>query len=137
MSAHTGSSSEAPKYVLVEAVQQYRMRYVVELNATDPDNWALDTVVCEQAKELSQENLGETIVSHRVLPGGLDEAIALARADEPMVAGRWDDDLVIKNHITLRSDLLTSSGERTKSDQDQMSLDLRNSETDPQSQVDD
>ena len=88
------------QYVLVETIQQHRMRYVVELGSEDPPEWALDTVTLNEAKELSQADLGETIVSHRVLAGGLEEAIALARADEPLVAGQWPDDLVVKNHIT-------------------------------------
>ena len=93
---------ETKKYVLVEAVQTYRMRYVIELDKDDPTEWALDTVTMEEAKELSQSDLGETIVSHRVLPGGLKEAIDMAKADEPNVAGKWGDDLIIKNHITLK-----------------------------------
>lgn len=91
------------KYVLVEAVQQYRMRYVVELDEDAPEEWALDTVAMNEAKELSQLDLGETIVSHRLL-GGIDEAIEVARRDEPNVAGRWADETVIKNHITKRED---------------------------------
>ena len=93
---------ETKKYVLVETVQMHRMQYIIELDKEDPAEWALDTVTMEEAKELSQSDLGETIVSHRVLPGGLKEAIDMAKADEPNVAGKWDDDLIIKNHITLK-----------------------------------
>lgn len=38
------------KYVLVEAVQQYRMRYVVELDEDAPEEWALDTVAMNEAR---------------------------------------------------------------------------------------
>ena len=59
------------KFVLVETISQYRMRYVIEV----PDNhndgeypcsaetWAADTVTSEEMKEFSQLWLGETIVS--------------------------------------------------------------------------
>ena len=53
------------KFVLVETISQFRMRYVVELKDSNPIAWALDTVSCEEATEFSQEHLGETIVSHR------------------------------------------------------------------------
>jgi hypothetical protein len=56
--------SEKTKLIMVEAISQYRIRYVVEV----PENcvqWALDTVVCEEAKEFSQNHLGEVIFSHR------------------------------------------------------------------------
>ena len=52
--------------VLVECIQQYRMRYVVEV-PVGRAGWALDTVSCDEAKEFSQLSLGETIVSHRVV----------------------------------------------------------------------
>lgn len=94
------ATNKPRKYVLVEAVQMHRMRYVVELLEEEPTEWALDTVTMQEAKELSQEDLGETIISHRVLAGGLAEAIQIARDDTPDVAGQWDDALVIKNHIT-------------------------------------
>ena len=88
------------QYVLVEAIQQSRVRYIVELDVDSPAHWALDTVVCNDAKLVSEEDLGETIVSHRVLPGGLAEAIAFAKNENPDVAGQWGDDMVIRNHIT-------------------------------------
>lgn len=64
------------KFVLVETLSQYRMRYLIEV----PDNhaevtpdqygcsaitWAEDTVVCEEMKEFSQKWLGETIIGSR------------------------------------------------------------------------
>jgi hypothetical protein len=55
------------KIVLVDAISTFRMRYAVELKSDSPDEWALDTVVCGDAKEFSQEHLGEQIVSHRVV----------------------------------------------------------------------
>lgn len=54
------------EFVLVEAISQYRMRYVVEVPKGKAD-WAGDTVVCEEAKEFSQKHLGEVIMSERVV----------------------------------------------------------------------
>lgn len=88
------------KYVLVEAVQQHRMRYVVELQNDEPAEWALDDVTMGKAVEFSQQNLGETIISHRVLADGLPEALAMAREDNKGVADGWSDALVFQNHIT-------------------------------------
>jgi hypothetical protein len=42
------------------------MRYVVEVPEGKKE-WALDTVTMNEADEFSQEHLGETIVSHRVI----------------------------------------------------------------------
>lgn len=52
--------------VLVDCVSTFRMRYVVEVPKGKKD-WALDTVTMQEAKELSQEHIGEQIVSHRVI----------------------------------------------------------------------
>ena len=52
--------------VLVETVSTFRIRYAVRVPKGKAE-WALDTVTCEDAKELSQEHLTETIVSHRVI----------------------------------------------------------------------
>lgn len=65
------------KWVMVECISQYRMRYMVEAPDDHPE-WALDTVTCEDAKEFSQLWLGETIVSHRVV----SEEEALKICDE-------------------------------------------------------
>ena len=49
-------------WVLVDAVSMFRMRYMIETPDDHPE-YALDTVVCQEGKEFSQEHLGETIVS--------------------------------------------------------------------------
>jgi hypothetical protein len=59
------------KYIMVDAISQFRMRYVIEVpdNHNDGEHpctaeqWAMDTVTMQEAKEFSQEWLGETIVS--------------------------------------------------------------------------
>lgn len=53
------------KYVLVETMASYRMRYVVELNENDPNEWACDDVVMERAGEIGQKFLGENISDYR------------------------------------------------------------------------
>lgn len=55
------------KTVLVETVSIFRMRYAVSIPEDAPIEWASDTVVCNEAAELSQEHLDETIVSSRVI----------------------------------------------------------------------
>lgn len=52
--------------VLVETIAVFRHRYVVETPDDHPE-YALDTVACQEAEEMSQLFLGETITSHRVI----------------------------------------------------------------------
>jgi len=52
--------------VLVECISTFRERYVVEVPHGKKE-WALDTVTMNETVEFSQEHLGETIVSHRVI----------------------------------------------------------------------
>lgn len=90
------------KYVMVDAISQFRMRYVVEVpedveNCT-PEQYASDSVVCEDVREFSQEHIGETIVSTREV--SLKEAIAQWRKDNGSVFNSWSDELVVKNAIT-------------------------------------
>lgn len=81
---HDGSWSlvkketEEQEWVMVEAVSTFRMRYMVQVPKGKAE-WAMDTVVCNEAKEFSQEHLGEQIVSHRVMTE--EEALALCDAD--------------------------------------------------------
>lgn len=75
------------KYVLVETLSQYRMRYVIEV----PDDhnekefpcsaiqWAEDTVTMEEMREFSQKWLGETIIGSREI-------------DKPEILGLCDED---------------------------------------------
>lgn len=71
-------------WVMVEAVSQFRMRYMVEVDADHPE-WAMDTVTMQEAKEFSQEHIGEVITSHRVVTE--EEALALCDVDNNYVAG--------------------------------------------------
>lgn len=74
------------KWVLVECISTFRMRYMVEAPDAHPE-YALDTVTMNEAKEFSQEHLGETIVSHRVVSE--EEAIALCDIDNDYVNGKY------------------------------------------------
>ena len=97
------------KYVMVDTISQFRMRYVVEVpddceNPSEgkypctPEQYASDSVVCEDTREFSQEHIGETIVSTREVT--LEEAIAQWRKDNGAAFDVWEDELVVKNSIT-------------------------------------
>ena len=83
------------QWVLVECVSQFRQRYMVEVPVgtdqfgKDKSEWALDTVTMNEAKEFSQEHLGETIVSHRVISQA--DALVLCDKDNAYVA-EWTDE---------------------------------------------
>ena len=83
-------------WVLVEAIQSYRLRYMVEAPATNPE-YAMDDVTCEDAKEFSQFALPEVITSHRVLTE--EEAIALCDEDNDYTNG-WTKEQKIKSFFT-------------------------------------
>lgn len=80
-------SKKDTEWVLVETVSMFRQRYMVEVPKGKAE-YALDTVVCEDAKEFSQEHLTETIVSHRVVSYG--EAIKLCDSDNDYTKS-WDE----------------------------------------------
>ena len=76
------------EWVLVECISTFRERYMVEV-PKGKELWALDTVTMNEAKEFSQEHLGETIVSHRVV--SLEEALVLCDKDNSYCSA-WSDD---------------------------------------------
>ncbi len=81
--------------VMVECISTFRQRYLVEVPigvddfGTDKKDWALDTVVMEEAKEFSQKHLGETIISHRVVTE--DEALRICDEDNDYCRA-WSDE---------------------------------------------
>ena len=83
-------------WVMVDAVSQFRMRYMVEVPASNPE-WALDTVTMTEAKEFSQEWLGETIVSHRVI--SQEEALKLCDVDNDYCS-EWNEEQKINAFFT-------------------------------------
>jgi hypothetical protein len=87
---------EETEWVLVECVSTFRHRYMVEV-PKGKELWALDTVTLEQAKEFSQEHLGEQIVSYRVV--SKKEALELCDKDNDYCTS-WDEETKIKNFFT-------------------------------------
>ena len=93
------------KFILVDTISQYRMRYVIEV----PDNhndgeypcsaetWAADTVTSEEMREFSQLWLGETIVSTREITK--EEIIPLVDKDNEYVKA-WSDEQKIQTFVT-------------------------------------
>ncbi len=94
---------EPTQWVLVECVSTFRERYMVEVPVgvdkygKDKSLWALDTVTMNEAKEFSQEHIGEQIVSHRIVTK--EEALTLCDKDNDY-GSSWDDETKIKNFFT-------------------------------------
>jgi len=88
------------KWVLVECVSSFRIRYMVEVPA-GKELWALDTISMNEAKEFSQESLGEQIFSHRVVTEA--DALALCRQDNNYAT--WNDDKVKEVFFTSIADI--------------------------------
>ena len=95
------------QWVLVEAISTFRERYMVEVPigtdryGKDKADWALDTVTLSEAKEFSQEHLGETIVSHRVVTK--EEALAMCDKENEY-AKVWNDDMKIQAFFTTMAE---------------------------------
>ena len=94
--SYTLKKAEEMEWVLVDTVSQFRMRYMVQVPKGKAE-YALDTVTCEEAKEFSQEHLGETIVSHRVVSEA--EALEIFDKDNDYLKS-WDDEVKMKNAFT-------------------------------------
>jgi hypothetical protein len=88
------------EWVLVECVQSYRMRYMVEV-PEGKSEWALDTVSMHQAKEFSQQDIGETIVSHRVISE--EDALKMCDVDNDYCKS-WNEHLKVKSFFTKEGD---------------------------------
>lgn len=83
-------------WVMVECIQQYRTRYCVEAPASNPE-YALDDVTMKTPKEFSQLDLGEVIVSHRVMSE--EDALQMCEEDNEYVRS-WSNDQLIKSFFT-------------------------------------
>lgn len=83
------------QWVLVETISTFRERYMIEVPVgidtygKDKIEWALDTVTMQEAKEFSQEHIGELIVSHRVVTK--EQALALCDIDNDYTKS-WTDE---------------------------------------------
>lgn len=99
----TMRKKEDMQWVLVETVSMFRERYMVQVPVgtdsfgKDKTEWALDTVTMNEAKEFSQEHLGETIVSHRVV--SMEEALALCDKDNDYCKN-WSDEKKVEAFFT-------------------------------------
>jgi hypothetical protein len=95
------------QWVLVEAISTFRERYMVEVPigvdryGKDKADWALDTVTLCEAKEFSQEHLGETIVSHRVVTK--EEAMALCDKDNAYCKA-WTEEHKVATFFTTMAE---------------------------------
>jgi hypothetical protein len=95
------------QWVLVEAISTFRERYMVEVPigvdryGKDKADWALDTVTLSEAKEFSQEHLGETITSHRVVTK--EEALALCDKDNDYCKS-WNEQQKINAFFTTMAE---------------------------------
>ena len=86
------------KYVLVDTLSQYRMRYVIEVPDDHNDKefpcsaiqWAEDTVTMEEMKEFSQKWLGETIIGSREVTR--DEIIKVCDEDNDYLKSWTEED---------------------------------------------
>jgi len=83
-------------WVMVEAIQSFRMRYMVEAPADHPE-YAMDTVTMNEAKEFSQLAMPEYITSHRVMTE--DEAIALCDVDNDYTRS-WNKEQKLRAFFT-------------------------------------
>ena len=84
------------EWVFVECISTFRQRYMVEV-PKGKELWALDTVSLNEAKEFSQEHLGETIISHRVV--SVEEALSMCDRDNAYCSS-WSDDKKIDTFFT-------------------------------------
>jgi hypothetical protein len=93
------------KYVMVEAISQFRQRYVIEV-PDDHDKgdfpcssieWAEDTVTMEQMTEFSQKWLGETIIGSREVTK--EEILRICDEDNEYCKS-WTDDHKFDTFVT-------------------------------------
>lgn len=93
------------KFVLVEAISQFRERYVIEVPDDHNDreypctavSWAEDTVTIEEMKEFSQKHLGEVITSSREVTQ--EEVLTLCDVDNDYCKS-WDDAKKLEVFVT-------------------------------------
>ena len=89
-------------YVVVTAVSQFSMRYVMhkddlqKLNTeaeVNPIEWAEDTVTCDEIEDFSQEHLGQVILDSRMVDE--DEMLEIFDRDNDYLKA-WDRDYKIQ-----------------------------------------
>lgn len=90
----------ATQWVLVETMSAFRVHYMVEVPIGKED-WALDVVTMQEAKEFSQKHVDEIIMSHRVV--SKDEALQICNKDNDY-ATAWSDDKKIDVFFTKKEE---------------------------------
>lgn len=93
------------KFILVETISQYRMRYVIEVPDNHNDNeypcsaisWAEDSVTMEEMKEFSQKWIGEVITSSREV--STEEILNLCNDDNDYCK-TWSDEKKLEVFVT-------------------------------------
>ena len=88
------------KFVLVECIDTFRKRYVVEIPEDakcDSITYARDSVAMEECVEFSQQYLGETIVSSREIT---EEEIIRMCDNDNEYAREWDIEKKIETFVT-------------------------------------
>ena len=80
--------NEKTQWVLVETVQLFRQRYMVEV-PINQEEYALDTVLMQEAIEFSQKRLDEIIISHRVVTE--EDAMTMCDQDNNYCSN-WNDE---------------------------------------------
>jgi len=85
------------KFIMVEAISQHRVRYVVELNDDEPNDYAEDQFIYREDDpefhEFSQQHLGNIIVSHREI--SKDDYLLMFDEDNDYLAS-WSEDQKFK-----------------------------------------
>lgn len=84
------------EWVLVETVTMFKHRYLVEV-PKGKDEWALDTVVCDDAKEFSQTYLDQNLFSHRVITK--EDAMQLCKEDNDYCS-TWSEEQLLNAFFT-------------------------------------
>ena len=87
--------------ILVECISQFLQRYVVEVPTGKPE-LALNAVKKNEAEEFSQEHLGETIVSQRVITR--DDALNLCNKNNAY-CNAWTDEKKLDVFVTKLKDV--------------------------------
>jgi hypothetical protein len=93
------------KFILVDTISQYRMRYIIEVPddhnekeyPCSAEQWAMDTVTAEDMKEFSQHWIGESIFSTREI--AKEEIIPLCDKENSYCQS-WDDEQKMKAFVT-------------------------------------
>ena len=85
------------KYVMVNAISMFNMKYVIEVPDEVEDKDLLDhvqkQVAAENTKEFTQRHMGETVSNYSIVTK--NEIIDHFRTEEPYFAS-WSDELIMK-----------------------------------------